>query len=409
MDSTLADLRIAFRNLWRHPRRVSIVLAAITGGVVALLLAGGFIQWIFHDLRESTIHGRIGHIEIVRPGYFVHGKSEPRRYLLSRAGSELADVAKERHVVTVARRLAFSGLVSHGETSVSFEGEGVEPGAERGIGGALRIVEGEHLANDDAQGVLLGEGLARSLGVHPGDRIVVLVNRPNGGVNAVELTVRGTFASVTKAYDDYALRMHLSATQRLLGTDGASMWVILLDDTAATDAVVAALNRMLPPDRFEVVPWHSLADFYEKTVRLFSRQFSVVEIIVGVIIVLSIGNTMMMSVMERTWEIGTSMAIGVARRRILRMFLIESVVLGIVGACVGLALGFVLAAIISAIGIPMPAPPGMAHGYVGAIRITPVLAAEAFGLGIVTSVVAGLYPAWRASRLPVVDALRYAR
>jgi putative ABC transport system permease protein len=409
MRRTVNDLAVAWRNVWRHPRRTSIVLAAIVGGVVAMLLAGGFIEWIFHDLRESTIHSRLGHIEIVRPGYFAHGKSEPSRYLLPAASSELGVVAGTPHVRVVARRLSFSGLVSHGETTVSFEGDGIEPEAEQSIGASMKIIEGTNLGARDLDGVLLGEGLARSLGVRVGDRIVLLVSRRNGGVNAAELTLRGTFASVTKAYDDYALRLHLAVAQRLLDTMGASMWVVLLDDTGMTDVAVRALRSALPAGRFEVVPWHALADFYAKTVTLFSRQFSVVEAIIAMIIVLSIGNTMMMSVMERTWEIGTSMALGVPRLRILAGFILESMVLGVVGAGAVIMWGCALATLISSIGIPMPPPPGMAHGYVGAIRLTPALAFESIALGFITAVIAAVYPAWRAAHLPIVDALRHAR
>ena len=75
----------------------------------------------------------------------------------------------------------------------------------------------------------------------------------------------------------------------------------------------------------------------------------------------------------------------------------------------GLAIAFPLGILISRIGIPMPAPPGMAHGFVGQILITPRLAAEGWALAFVTAVLASIYPAWRASRLSIVDALRYNR
>jgi putative ABC transport system permease protein len=90
----------------------------------------------------------------------------------------------------------------------------------------------------------------------------------------------------------------------------------------------------------------------------------------------------------------------------MRMFMIEGVVIGIVGGLVGVSLGYLLAQLISAIGIPMPPPPGMAHGYVGEILITGGLVIDALVLALVTTFLASLMPAWRASRMNIVDALR---
>jgi len=114
-------------------------------------------------------------------------------------------------------------------------------------------------------------------------------------------------------------------------------------------------------------------------------------------------------VLERTGEIGTTLALGATRRQILRRFLGEGLFLGVIGGLVGLALGWLLALAISAVGIPMPPPPGMARGFTGAIRVTPALAFDAWLLAVLTTLAASVYPAWRASRLEIVDALRHAR
>ena len=157
------------------------------------------------------------------------------------------------------------------------------------------------------------------------------------------------------------------------------------------------------------MPWYQLADFYNKTVVLFSKQLVVMRVIVAVIIVLSISNTMVMGVMERTGEIGTAMALGATRTQIGAQFMVEGLVLGIAGGFIGVALGFALAGIISAIGIPMPPPPGMAQGYVGQIRVTPMLAVQAVILAGTTAFVASIFPAIRAARMSIVDALRTNR
>ncbi len=402
-------LTLAARNLWRQPRRSALAIAAVSFGIVALMLASGFIEWIFFDMRESTIRSQIGHLQVVRPGYLEAGPSDLAGHLLPGSGPELDLLAREPQVRIVATRLSFSGLASHGDTTVSFLGEGVDPRHEAELSKALDVVAGRRLPADDPNTVLLGVGLAANLGAKVGDRVVLVVNKPTGGISAAELTVTGLFATITKAYDDTALRLPIATARRLLHLQGAHRWIMLLDDTSSTDAAARAIAAKLPRDRFQLVRWHELADFYQKTVALFSRQVQVVRIIIATIIVLGIGNTLTMCVMERTGEIGTAMAIGTRRRAVLAQFVTEGALLGIIGGTLGVALGIVLAVAISHVGIPMPPPPGMAHGFIGQIRVTPTLALEAFALAVAATLLASLYPAWKASRLVIVDALRTNR
>ena len=130
---------------------------------------------------------------------------------------------------------------------------------------------------------------------------------------------------------------------------------------------------------------------------------------IAIIIVLGITNTMMMTVMERTGEIGTSMALGAKRVQILRRFIAEGMIIGVLGGIAGVLVGLALAAAISKIGIPMPPPPGATRGYSAAILVTWPLVVNALVLAVVTTLVAGLYPAFKASRMNIVDALRRNR
>lgn len=404
----LQTLRLAARNLHKQRSRSFVALMTVVGGVLAYLLAGGFIEWIFKDMRESTIHSQLGHIQIIRPGYFNEGIADPYRHLLPEGTEEvLSSISK--HVVTASPRLAFGGLASKGEATVSFIGEGIDPAREAPITRAITITEGKDLAEGTADSALLGEGLAANLGASPGDSIVLLSNTASGGVNAVELRVVGLFATKIKTYDDTTLRAPIGVARKLMRVSGATSLVVLLKETDSTTTMVNALRKALPADQYEVVPWSDLADFYNKTVELFSRQVGVVRFLIGIIVVLSISNTLSMSVTERTGEIGTLMALGVRRHSILALFIIEGLLLGIIGAAVGVGLGFLLGRIISWIGIPMPPPPGMARGYIGQIEITAALAFNAFLLASITTVIASVIPALRASRMEIVDALRHQR
>lgn len=407
------DLRteafLAARTIARQRRRSAFALAAIAFGVAALVVANGFIHWIVFKHRETTIHSQFGHIQVTRKGYFESGSADPFRSLLSDGSAELGEIGRIPGLVALGRRLAFGGLISRGEETVSFIAEGVEPDKERLLSSALRLEAGAELSADAPDGIVLGLGLAANLGVGVGDTVVLIANTAKGGVNAVECRVRGLFATMSKAYDDVALRVPLQIAQSLLRVEGTHVWVLLLDDTGQTSEVLGMLRERFADRDLEFTEWVALADFHVKAVALFGKQAAVIQFIVAVIIVLSISNTMMMNVMERTGEIGTSMALGLTRHGVLRGILIEGAMLGAAGGILGLVLGGVLASAISYIGIPMPPPPGQSWGFRGEVLVSSRLAAEAFVLGVVTAVSASAYPAWRASRMIIVEALRHSR
>jgi putative ABC transport system permease protein len=401
------NLKLALRNVLRHRRRSGLAIGAIAFGTVAMLLAGGFIEWIFVNFREYAIHSHFGHVQVTRDGFRQGGQTAPFSYILPDNSPALRQIGDDPRVRLVTPRLSFNGLISAGDTTLSFIGEGVDASKETALSEAMTLSAGEGLAADDPAGAILGEGLAANLGVKPGDTVVLLATTSSGATNAVEVRVRGTFFTVTKAYDDAAVRVPLALAQRLLRVKGAHAWVVLLRHTDDTASVAELLRRKLEGQGFELTPWWSLADFYNKTVVLFSHQLWVIRVIIGLIIVLSISNTMIMSVLERTWEIGTSMAIGVSRRSILMLFLLEGLLLGVLGGVCGLAIGSLLAVILSAIGIPMPPPPGMRHGFVGGVLLTSPLALGALALAVGTTLAASVYPALRAANMPIVDALRH--
>jgi len=376
-----------------------------------LLLSVGFIEWIFWAMREATVQSRLGHIQVAKAGFFQQAQNDLSSFVLSDQAPELPVIASTPEVRIVTPRLNFSGLISHGETTLSFIGEGVAPEKEQQVSRFLFVVRGNSLSSADSRGIILGEGLAGNLGVNVGDRVVLLTNTPSGGINAVEARVRGTFYTLSKQFDDAALRVPIGLARELLRTAGASLWIVLLDKTENTEKVLAQLKKEFPQhsNTIEFRPWSDLADFYNKTVALYSRQMFVLKIIIALIIVLSIANTMAMNVLERTGEIGTLMALGTKGKRIMRLFLTEGLILGLIGGLIGLLVGYLLALIISAFGIPMPPAPGMSRGFSGEIRLTWGSAVNAFLIAVLTSLLATLYPAWKASRLNIVDALRHNR
>lgn len=398
--------RLALRNAFRHRVRSGLALAAIAVGVASLILSGGFVHDIVTRLGEALVHSQSGHAQINRRGFFEAGTRSPERFLIENARDVRERLAAIGEVDDVLARVSFSGLLGNGRTDLAIVGEGVEPDRETKLGTFLKIKAGRPLADSDEHGILVGDGVAAALRLGPGDPVTLLVSAAGGALNTVDLEVVGVFQSFSKDFDARAVRIPLSVAQALLDTAGVNTLVLSLKETGATDSVVNRLRQSLDPGYFEVMPWHELSDFYGKTVDLYERQFGVLRLIILVMVLLSVANSVNMAVMERVGELGTIMALGNRRRFVFRLIVAESALLGLAGSLLGVGVGIAAAAIVSAVGIPMPPPPNADLGFTAGIEIVPREVLAACAIGMAATVTASLLPAWRATRTPVVDALR---
>ncbi|MDO8315864.1 MAG: ABC transporter permease [Rugosibacter sp.] len=401
-----ALIKLSLRNLLRHRRRALIAILSVAFGTAALAVASGFIAGMFADFREATIESQYAHLQITRPGYHENGLADPARYVLPNDAAAQS-LSALPHVRAWGPRLGLTGLVSHGESTLPFVGEGFDPAHDLTGDRSLTIIQGRRLGVADHDQILLGKGLATLMGVQAGDAVVVLVDTPASGLSAIDAKVAGVFESVSKAYDDSALLLHIDAARKLLKVDGAHSWLVYLDKTENTARVAKALRARFGAPQFEVRTWDQLAEFYRRAVDLFQQQLEVVRFIVVAIILLGISNTMMMSVMERTGEIGTAMALGVRPRILLGQFLLEGGLIGLIGSLTGFALAIVIGWGVDVLHIDMPPPPGLTRGYLAHLLFTPATLLEALLVGVGTTTLASLYPAWRASRMVIVDAIRH--
>ncbi len=407
VSALLMSVLLALRNLRRQFRRSLTALLSIGFGVAALLVATGFNEAMFEEFREATIRSQYGHVQVSRPGFQDRGRSDPWAYLLP------AEVAVDPSLLpagaTVAPRLLLNGLVSYGEVTLPFMSEGIDPARDMLDDRSLRMEQGRRLDATGERQVVLGEGLATQLEVAVGQSVVLLANTPDGQLGAAEAEVVGIFSSFSQEFDDAALLMPIGLARDLAKVEGAHAWLVFLEDTGDTDAALVPLRAALPGDDFDVQPWHALAEFYARASALFQQQLDLVKAIVVFIILLGIGNTMMMSVLERTGEIGTVMALGNKRASVLRGFLIEGALLGLLGAVLGVLVALGLGQLLALAQIEMPPPPTFARSYHAALLITPAMLLETVLIACVTTTLASLYPAWRASRMVIVEAIRHAR
>lgn len=399
-------LLLALRNIFRQKARSAVTLIAISVGVAGLILAAGFVHDIFIQLGEAIIHAQTGHLQITRQGYREGKARDPGAYLIDHSDRMKTDVGGAAGVDKVFARLSFSGVINNGKRDLGIIGEGVEPSVEENVGTYLQYIEGRPLKDEDKDGIVMGQGVAKSLGLKPGDRVNLVISLAQGAVNTLDFEVIGVFQSFSKEFDARAVRIPLPATRELMDTRGAHVLVAMLHRTEDTELVAASLESRFVAQGFEVARWNKLSDFYEKAVDLYARQFGVLRLIILLMVLLSVTNNVNMTLFERTREFGTLLALGDKPKAVFRLIMTESVLLGLIGAGIGIILGCMAATMISAIGIPMPPPPNASIGYIAFIRLVPGEIALAGLVGLVATCLAAVLPARRASRLNVVDALR---
>lgn len=403
--------KVALLNILRNGRRSLITLAAVIFGCTSLIVFGGFVQSMYDGMRESMIRSQLGHIQIYAEGYNQYGKAEPENYQI--ASSKLDQISEviegQTETLVVAPRLNFNGLLSDGKQSIAITGIGVDAEKEVLLSSAIHVTEGEDLFPEDEAAAHLGEGLFNSLDAQVGDYLTLLASTQDGAINAVDIQIAGVISTGVKELDDRLLRVNLPLAQELLYTSDVTRLVVLLEETEITDKAVGDLQTAFSEQslNLEIKSWWDLAGYYHQVVGLFNGVFGFITVIVLVIVALSISNTMLMAVMERTREIGTIRAMGGTPTQVVGLILLESVFLGIIGSLLGLLVGVLAAKGITYAEWMMPRPPGSTQDYPIRVFVVSEILIKTFALGFLISLISSVYPAVKASRIPVVNALRF--
>lgn len=401
------ELLLALRNIFRQRTRSAATLFAIAVGVAGLILAGGFVQDIFIQLGEAFIHSQTGHLQVLRPGYLENKAHAADRYLIRSPDALKAELAAEPGVKRVFARLGFSGVINNGRRDLGIIGEGIEADAEGQLSEYLRYLDGRALKGGDFDGIVVGQGVAQTLGLRVGDRVNLVISLAQGAINTLDFEVVGVFQSFSKEFDARAVRIPLSAARELMDTADAHLLVALLDRTEDTDRIADLWQARLAAQNFEVARWYRISDFYAKTLDLYDRQFGVLRLVILLMVLLSVANSVNMTIYERTREFGTLLALGTRPGAVFRGVMIESVTLAGIGSVAGVLSGCGLALLISAVGIPMPPPPNANLGYTAYIRIVPHEIVLSGAIGFFATCLAAIRPARQASRLDIVEALRH--
>lgn len=407
MTINLSFLRISVRNLLRQRTRTLASLCAISVGVACLIVAGGFVKDILFQLGEATIHSQTGHIEISTPAYWQTNNRSGSVPAIEGIDEIKSIVASIDGLDQVAARMNFVGMLNNGRRDLGVIGEGIEADQEAAIGSFLHFVDGHPLQSSDQNGIVIGQGVSRILDLKVGDYVTLVTTLAEGALNTSEFKVVGIFQSFSKEFDSRAIRIPLHAAGELIDSKGPHLLVLTLKETDNTTSFLQQLNPKLSDLGVISKSWTELSDFYEKSVRLYDAQFGVLRLIVFLMVLLSVANSINMSLYERTREFGTILALGANSQTVFWQILAESLILGVAGSLLGAVLALTASWAISIHGIPMPPPPNANIGYLAQIRIDTYSVMLSVAVGIVSTFCAAILPARRASRLPIIEAIRH--
>ena len=401
---------MALRNLSRNARRTLLTLLTIGAGTCALLLTLGYVRHSFEGLEDALVHGGLGHFAIMPAGEDEAGTASRPPALSDWAG--LAARAEGLPSVrAVAPTLRLSGIVTAGERSAGFVADALDPVRQRAMGFEPRLIEGRWLSDeapaDGAEEVVLGEALARTLGAAEGDVVTLVGFTGDGMINALDVTVVGTMTTGVSELDARLVRIHLATGARLVQSDAISSLTITLQEGASEDTARHDLEALLPaaPPALQISGWRERAPFFGQVRSLYAGIFAFLGGIVALVTWLAATNTMLMSVLERTRELGTLRAIGTSRPQVAVLLVAEATWLGLAGAALGAAAAILSAALIESAHVQLPPPPGASSPMLLELTLLPGDVTLACAGMIAAVLLASVAPLWHVLRLRIVDAL----
>jgi len=399
-------LKFAVQNTLRNRRRSLVTVSIAALGTAGILLGGGFALYTYESLAEAAARDS-GHLVLGQPEQFTKDEETPLQHGLDNATELRNQLLANPAVRSVLPKIEFSGLISNGDKSIVMIGLGVEPDSEFAVKGPfLTVKAGQVLASGSTEPeVMLGEALARNLKAQPGSSLTLLASTTDGALNAMDVRVKGIFATGTPEIDKRLVYADIGTAQRLLNTQKVSSLGVFLSRMAQTQPMQAQFAKAFPA--LTVQTWEDQAFFYKSVRDLYNRIFGALGLIIGVIVVFVVINAMSMAIIERTREIGTLRALGTLPSQMLRTLSLEGMVLGGVGALVGSAMALAVSVFLLVVPMDMPPPPGRSVGYPLNVTVDPLMYLVTIAVMVGLTMVASAWVARKTVNMAVVDALAH--
>jgi len=409
--------KLAWRNLWRNSKRSWISILAISTAFLILMIMSGILEGMSVQMLKNGTELFQGHIQLHHrdylPGRNMYdwiGEMEP--YDLERLLTESSSVPGA--LASTPRVYGF-GLISTGEETSVASISGMDPEREPSVTRLLKSpIEGNNLSAEARGEILVGKILAKTVGVAPGDEAAIVTQAADGTTGNNIFIVAGLISTGLTSLDRSLVVMHWKDLQSLLAMEDWQVHEIalLVEHPRDSSSVAARLNSLadLPPDTV-AESWEELNPQLKEYIEVARTSGWIMILFVGIFAGFGTLNTMMMSVFERTREIGTVNALGMYPGQILRMFLLESVFLSFLGLGIGFAGGVAIMSYLTRNGLDLSA--WVVDMSFAGSHIDPVMQVvwtwneflnAAISLAVVV-LLATLFPALRAARMKPVDAL----
>ncbi|MCH1918791.1 ABC transporter permease [Shewanella sp. A3A] len=409
------SLRLAWRNIWRNQRRSLLSLLVIAIAIFAITAIAGFGLSTYESLEQAAIRTN-GELLLSRPGYLKEQEETPLADGLTDSQQLTAQLLSRDEVKQVEPKVLFSGLISNGQKSAIYLGQGVTPSLFDLQGPMLTVSQGHALLpassprfKADEPEIMLATDLAQSLKLNIGDWVTLMSTTSSGALNALDVKVCGIFSTGVPELDKRQLFVALDTAQSLLQSQRVSTLSVYLQRSQYTGGMSQWVHQQLSTAQqpLEVTPWYESAFFYQKVRSLYDRIFGVIGVILAMVVFAALFNTLTMSVTERTTEIGTLAAMGAWPREIIGGFMREAGLLSLLGALVGGVATALLCLSLLQLNIQMPPPPGRTQGY----PLTILFSIDVWLASSLLVLLVCVLAAWLAARngvnKPITEALTY--
>ncbi len=400
-------LRLALRNITRHRLRSILSIGMIAGAIASMIIFRGFSDFSLEALKRIAAENQYGHMQIAKPNFWQPGKESRKERMF-----ELAQIEKLKEsnskIKTVSGRLSFFGLISNGDLSVGGKVIGIDTIGEPNFHQSMRILSGQFYSSSNSNEAMIGSLLAKQMNIKVGEDVTLLTNTIDGVMNAMDLKVSGIFSAGIDEIDAQVVYVPLQTAQTILDTNMVDIAVVRFPHFEIANVELNSINQSLKKisltDLF-AKSWRELATLYRQVDKFYGVQNKIIEGILLALTFLGILNTVSMTVIERTGEIGTLRSLGESRLDIIKQFILESLLVSFIGVVSGIILSIVVINVIEVSNI-MTEMPGASNPF--QIKIHFLVSAVVYSsiLAVITTLIATFIPALRASKMDIVEALR---
>ena len=403
-------LRMAWRNLWRHKRRTCLTVGAMIFSNLLLVFLISLQFGSYRMMIDNTLKSYTGHMQVQHRGY----KDNPKIRTSIEGIIPLASKIRKQLCtdMVAARGVAFA-MTSSKQRSYGLQIIGIEPQFEANVSTLPGlIIKGKYFTDSNAEEIIIGSVLARNLRVVIGDELTLLGSGRDGSFAAGVVTVAGIFESGIIDIDRSMAQLPLAYFQSLfsMGDQGHNI-VINASDLTQVTALKKQVSHIIS-DRKEltVLDWNQLQPGLKQAIQADMTSAWFMYAVLIILVAFSVLNTQLMSVLERTREFGTMMALGLKPSRLSTLVFTETFLMSGLGLVLGTALGTLLAYYLSIVGFSYPGMEEMAVRFNLPDRMYPSLSLLSIFLGpgvvFIFSLLASLYPSLRLLFLQPVSAMR---